>query len=372
MNFYVIGCFICLQIFHLSGVSFATSDASSAKQALLIDLVSGHTLLEKNAHEQMAPSSMTKILTTYMLLDALKHKELKLDSLIHVSENAAKQEGSRMFLVPNKPVSVEDILKGIVVDSGNDASTALAENLGGSESLFAEMMNEKAKELGAKESHFVNASGLPSPKHWSTCWDLAVISKKLIEDFPEEYTKYFALTSFKFNGIQQFNRNRLLKNNFADGIKTGLTSVGKYGIVASAQRNGRRLLLVLNGMETDKEREAEAKRLLSWGFQFFSPIVFFQKGQKIRDVPVWNHGNIPMVSPELIGLSLPKRTLSQTEVEVRYYEPLIAPIKKGQKIGVLIITAPKQNPLEFPLVAGKDLKQLGIMDRVINFLKSFF
>jgi D-alanyl-D-alanine carboxypeptidase (penicillin-binding protein 5/6) len=345
---------------------------SPASHAFLLDVSTGQPLYEKKAYERMPPSSMTKIVTLYLLLDSLAHKDLKLEDKVPVSRHAARQEGSRMFLKPEQDVSVEDLLKGIVVVSGNDACTALSEFMAGSDLAFAEMMNEKAKGLGAKDTHFVNASGLPSPQHWSTCWDLARIAQKTIEDFPQEFKKYYSLKDFSFNGISQPNRNRLLKDHFADGMKTGKTDSGGYGIVASAEREGRRLILVINGLASDATRTEEAKRLLNWGFQFFHPVTFFEKGQKILDVPVWRSHTVPLVALDKIAVSLPRRTLRDVKVKVRYLTPLLTPIQKGQKIGILTLSIPNKNPIEFPLGAGEEVLESGIFGwfkRLFTFFK---
>jgi D-alanyl-D-alanine carboxypeptidase (penicillin-binding protein 5/6) len=333
---------------------------SPAKHALLLDLSTGSVLFEKNATQRMHPSSMTKILTLYLLLETLAQNNIKLTDLIQVSTQASKQTGSRMFLKPQENVAVEDILKGISVLSGNDACFALAERLAGNEALFADMMNEKAKELGATDSHFVNASGLSHPNHWSTCWDLARIGQKTIENFPKEYAKYYAIPEFSFNGITQKNRNGLLKDRFADGLKTGKTDAGKCGIIASSIRHGRRLMLVLNGIETELIREEEARRLLNWGFQFFQPVVFFKKNQKVVDVPLWKGETLALIAPQTIGVSLPRRLLQQVKVTIKYPTPLMRPILKGQKVGILSITVPNQAPMEFPLIAAEEAPETGL------------
>ena len=333
---------------------------SPASHAFLLDLSTGQPLFEKNAHQRMCPSSMTKLMTAYLIFDALARKNLKLEEKVPVSAYAARQEGSRMFLKPEQDVSVADLLKGIIVVSGNDACTAMAEFMSGSEPAFADVMNEQAKALGARDTHFTNASGLPDPQHYSTCQDLATIAKKTIENFPQEYKAYYAIKDFSFNGIHQPNRNRLLKNNFADGMKTGRTDAGGFGLVASAEREGRRLILVINGLKSDGERTEEGKRLLNWGFQFFQPVIFFEKGQKVLDIPVWRSHLVPLVALDKIALSLPRRILHDIKVSVRHYTLLVAPIKKGQKIGVLTVSIPKQAPIEFALVAGENVVEPGI------------
>lgn len=347
-------------------VRFASPLTTPAQAALLIDLSTGEVLYEKNAFQRMHPSSMTKILTVYLVFEALKKGELKLQDTLIVSANAARQGGSKMFLKPEQSVSYEDILKGILALSGNDACTAVAEALAGSEELFASMMNEKAQELGAKDSHFSNASGLPSPQHWSTCYDLAQFACKTLDNFPEEYKRYYNLQSFTSNGITQPNRNVLLRKGYADGMKTGYTQLGKYGIVASSERKGRRLLLVINGLETEAKRNAEAIRLLNWGFQFFQGVTFFKEGQKVLDIPVWKRGTLPLVAEKKIALSIPMRLVPKMTVTVRYYGPLTPPIQKGQRLGMLVVTLPQHPPLEFPLVAGEAVEKPGIIGYILR------
>lgn len=335
-----------------------------AAQALLIDLSTGQTLMEKNAHQRMAPSSMTKILTAYLLLEAVKNGELKLSDQISVSAHAAKKEGTKMFLIPNQLVSIEDLLKGIIVLSGNDACTAFAEHMSGSEEAFAQVMNDKARDFGLKESHFVNASGLPDKDHYSTCHDLAEIAIKTLENFPDEYKKYYALSSFSFNNITQPSKNTLLKSGFLDGVKTGQTEAGKFGMVASGVREGRRLLLVVNGIPTAQQRAEEVRRLMNWGFSFFDSVVLFPKGKVVVSVPTWGGESVNLVAAQTIGLSLPKRILRKSKVFLRYYSPLVAPLKKGQKLGILSIQPPQGNPIEFNLVAEKDMDRVGVLEKI--------
>jgi D-alanyl-D-alanine carboxypeptidase (penicillin-binding protein 5/6) len=339
-----------------------------AAQALLLDLSTGQTLMEKNAHQRMAPSSMTKILTAYVLLEAVKNGELKLSDEISVSAHAAKKEGTKMFLIPNQLVNIEDLLKGIIVLSGNDACTAFAEHMSGSEEAFAQMMNEKAKEWGLKESHFMNASGLPDKDHYSTCHDLAEIAIKTLESFPDEYKKYYSLSSFSFNKITQPSKNTLLKSGFLDGVKTGQTEAGKFGMVASAVREGRRLLLVVNGVPTAQQRAEEVRRLMNWGFSFFESVVLFRKGDVVVSIPTWGGDPVNLVASQTIGLSLPKRVLRKSKIVLRYYSPLVAPIKKGQKLGVLWVQLPQGDPMEFNLVAEKDIDRTGMIQKILSWI----
>ncbi len=328
-----------------------------AAQCLLIDLSTHSVLLEKNAEEPMAPSSMTKIMTVYLVLKAIANKSLTWSEKIYVSENAARKPGSRMFIKPGEMVSVQDLVMGIVVTSGNDACTAIAEFLGGSEEGFAELMNAEAKKLGMNNSHFVNASGLPADHHTSTCKDLAIVAERTILDFPKEYGQFYKVMSFQYNGITQPNRNILLKDGFADGIKTGMTDAGKYGIVVSAKRPGkpeRRLLLVLNGVENAALRLAEARRLLNWGFQRFDSLVI-EKGKLIANVALWKGGSVGLVTSTAVAITLPKGSLQRAKIVARYYDQLARPIVKDKKLGMLIVDIPGQPTIQVPLVAEQDV-----------------
>ena len=332
------------------------------RYAYLKDLSTQCVLLDKGADESMAPSSMTKIVTVYLMLQALAQKSLDWSDMIYVSKNAATRPGSRMFIKPEESIRVIDLLKGIVVTSGNDACTAIAEHLGGSEEGFAELMNTLALNIGMNHSHFVNASGLPDAGHYSTCKDLAIIAERTIKDFPKEYSDFYKLTSFKFNGIQQPNRNDLLKGGFADGMKTGMTDAGKYGIVATAVRPGyppRRLLLVLNGVASSSLRAAEARRLLNWGFQRFESLVV-PKGRHMATLSLWKEGSVNLVTESDWAVTLPKGTLHRAKMMARYHQPLTAPIVKGQKLGELVIHIDELAPMVMPLVAEKDVPAPGL------------
>lgn len=345
--------------------------AVQANQAYLIDLSTRAVLLEKNSDQSMAPSSMTKIVTVYLIFQALAQKSLDWSEGIYVSENAAKKPGSRMFIKAGESVKVEDLLKGIVVTSGNDACTAVAEFLGGSEEGFSEMMNALAANIGMNDSHFSNASGLPGENHYSTCKDLAKIAEQTLVDFPKEYAKFYKMTSFKYNGIAQPNRNGLLKNGFADGMKTGMTDAGKYGIVASMKCPGhpeRRLLLVLNGVKTSNLREAEARRLLNWGSQRFESLIV-EKGRVMATLPLWKEGSVGLATQSRLAVTLPKGSLRRATIVVRYHQPMTPPIQKNQRLGVLVIEIPGQKTIEMPLVAEKDALAPGIWDWIMGWFK---
>ncbi|BDB96433.1 D-alanyl-D-alanine carboxypeptidase family protein [Candidatus Hydrogenosomobacter endosymbioticus] len=339
---------------------------SVAGQVFMLDLSTSSVLFEKNANSKMPPSSMTKILTAYLLLEAIKNGDIALEDDFIVSEEAAKQPGTSMFLKSGQSVKVIDLLKGIVVSSANDACVVVSEILGGSEKAFADLMNNKAKELGALNSNFVNASGLPDSAHYSTCRDLAMISRRLINDFSGEYARYFSMQEFSFNGIKQRNRNMLLKNGFLDGVKTGKTDLAKCGMVASSVRGGRRLLLVVNGIENESKRAQEVSRLMNYGFSCFLPIVVFEKGAEIEMIPVWRGDHMAAVSQSKISFSIPKRLKNQIKVRIKYLAPLVPPISKGQKIGNLTVTIPGAEDREFPIIASEDARENGVMSWIMH------
>lgn len=328
---------------------------TSAEYALLIDLSTDSVLFEKNADKKMYPSSMTKILTAYMIFDALKHGLLQMGNSFVVSEYAAKREGSAMLLETGKSIPLSDLILGVIVSSGNDACSVVAEGMAGSEPAFATQMTEKARELGASHSNFVNASGLPDENHFTTCYDLAAISKRLLSDFPDEYKKYFGLSEFMFGKIHHKSMAKpLLSAGIADGIKTGKTEIAKYGMVASSKRGDRRLLLVVNGMETAIKRINEVKNLLEFGFSSFKTVSVFEKGAEVIKIPVWHAREIAGVVCEKVAVSLPINVRGDVTVFAKYLSPMIPPVKKGQRIGKIIMSA-NGFKKEFDIVAKEDV-----------------
>jgi D-alanyl-D-alanine carboxypeptidase (penicillin-binding protein 5/6) len=336
-----------------------------APHALILDTKSGHLLLTKHHLAPMAPSSMTKILTVYIVLQALKDQELSLLDAVPVSRYAAAQEGTRMFLIPDQSAGVEALLKGMIVSSGNDACVAIAEHLAGTVQGFAQRMNQVSQELGCQMSHWTNPSGLPDPKHYSCCMDLAKIAWRTIRDFPDMYKKYYALKEFSFNKINQVNRNSLLKSGLVDGLKTGYTQEGGYGIVASAIRGDRRLIVVINKLADTQSRHEQAQMLFNWGFQNCVPVTLFRKGQVVHTLPLWPTGQVQMIAPQDICLSLPRRLLILSTVRIRWIQPLKTPVHKDQVIGEVLVSFPdmpgmKSPTLAFPLVAAFDAGAQGV------------
>ena len=343
---------------------------SVAKTALLIDLSTGETFLEKNSQLRTYPSSMTKIMTALMAFEKIKEGTLSLDQEFLISKKAWKMGGSKMFIEVDKKVTVSDLLLGVVVQSGNDASIAIAEGISGSEEIFAIEMNNLAKKIGLSDTNFVNSSGWPNDNHYTTAQDLAKIAIYTLNEHPEFY-KMYGVTEFTYNGIKQDNRNPLLYSfDGADGFKTGHTQAAGYGLVGSAERGGRRLLLVLNGLETSRSRAQEALRLMDWGFNNFQLVEFYKKNEVVIEADTWlgKKEKVKLSSIRDISVSIPKSHLSDMKVEVLVEEPIQTPISQGDKIGTLQISY-QDNQLQFPLISSEDIEQKGFFSRITSALK---
>ncbi|PGH53528.1 D-alanyl-D-alanine carboxypeptidase [Azospirillum palustre] len=350
--------------FTAASVQAATLD-TIAKQAILVDLTSDTVLFEKNADERMAPSSMSKIMTAYMVFEAIKGGRLTLESTLPVSERAWRMQGSKMFVELHNNIKVDDLLKGMIVQSGNDACIVLAEGLAGSEQSFAEQATKRAKELGLKSSNFANATGWPDPNHYMTARDLAILAERLIKDFPEFY-KYDSIREFKYHGITQGNRNPLLYRNMnVDGLKTGHTDAGGYGLTASGEREGRRLLLVVNGLPNMQARADESARLIEWGFREFASYTLYKGGETIEQVPVWlgEQDMVPVTVPQNLSVTMARADRPGMKVSLVSSAPVAAPIKKGDTVGKLVISAPGFPGKEVPVVAAQDVPKAGMFGR---------
>jgi D-alanyl-D-alanine carboxypeptidase (penicillin-binding protein 5/6) len=347
----------------------------AARQVYLVDTATGTVLYAKDADTQMPTSSMSKMMTVYLVFDALKTGKLKMDDMLPVSEHAWKQEGSRMFLNVGQKAKVEDLIRGVIVQSGNDAAVTLAEALGaGSESSFAEMMNTEAKELGMNNSHFMNATGLPDPQHYSTARDLATLAMALQRDFPEHY-HYFSELSFTYNGIAQGNRNPLLYRNMnVDGLKTGHTDIGGFGLTASAIRGGRRMVMVLNGMEDMQARADESAKVLDYGYREYGLYPIAKAGDIMANPAVWlgKKPNVTIAAAQDAVVTLPRSARSGLKAVVSFNQPIEAPVKKGQSIGILTISAPGLETKTIPLVATADVGQVGFFSRLFDKLGLIF
>ena len=336
-----------------------------ARAWLLIDAASGLPLAEKNPDAKVEPASLTKLMTAYLAFSAIKEGRLKPDQELPVSEKAWRAEGSRMFLDPKKPAKVDDLLKGMIVQSGNDACIVLAEAVAGSEESFTHLMNQMAKRLGMTGTHYMNATGLPDPQHYTTARDLSKLANVLIRDFPEQY-KIYAMREFAYNGITQPNRNRLLfMDPSVDGVKTGHTESAGYCLIASAKREQRRLLSVVLGTGSDTARATESQKLLNYGFQFFETARLYPANQAVTSLRIYK-GKGSQVKAGFTGdfyVTVPRGAAKAIQAQLITQQPLLAPVKRGQKLGTLRLTANGQPVGDYPLLALEDIEVAGILGR---------
>ena len=343
----------------------ATID-TAARYAFLKDMTNDTVLLDKNADERMPTSSMSKMMTLYVVFKAIKEGRLKLTDTLPVSEKAWRMQGSKTYVELNNQVSVEDLIRGVAVQSGNDATIVLAEGISGSEEAFAEELNRVAKQIGMTNSNFVNASGWPDPNHYSTARDLALLAERTIKDFPELY-RYYAEKEFTYHKIKQGNRNPLLyKKIGADGLKTGHTEQAGYGLTASAERNGRRLILVVNGLTSINQRSEESERLMEWGYREFAVYTLFKPGEVVDHAPVWmgTVSPLPLVFPDGLNVTMNRQERQGLQVKLVVEQPIPAPVKKGNPVGKVVITAPGFAGKETPIYAGADSERAGIVGRL--------
>ncbi len=339
---------------------------TQATHAFVIEAETGTVLLDKAADEHMPPASMSKIMTAYVVFDMLKQGRAKLDDELPVSERAWRLQGSKMFVPIGGRIKIDDLLKGVIIQSGNDACLVLAEGLAGSEEAFVEIMNQKAKEIGIKDSHFANVDGLPSPDHWMTARDLATLSIRTIQDFPEYY-HYYSEMGYEYNNIKQGNRNPLLyKGVGADGLKTGHTEEAGYSLTAAVKRDDRRIILVLGGLPTMKARAQESERLIDWAFREFNNYKLFAAGDKVEDAEVWlgSDPKVPLTVANDLVVTLPRKSRKDMKVTADYDRPIPAPVKKGQAVGKLVVIAPDVPPTEVALVTGADVDRMDPLGRI--------
>jgi serine-type D-Ala-D-Ala carboxypeptidase (penicillin-binding protein 5/6) len=339
---------------------------TKAQVALVVDDGTGMVLLDKNSHTPIPPASMSKLMTLYMLFEAIRDGRVSNDTEFLVTPHAQSMEGSRMFVEAGTKVRVADLIQGIIVQSGNDACVVVAEGLAGSEPTFAEQMTKRGQELGMTQSRFANASGLPDPDHVMSARDLVILARRIIDDFPEEY-KFFSETEYTWNGIKQHNRNPLLELGLGvDGLKTGHTAEAGYGLVGSAQQNGQRVLFMVGGLASEKERAAETQALVKWAFGAFDPIRFFAAGDTVTEAEVWLGAakTVPVVAPADLRMLVPREERSGVKAQVVYQGPIEAPIAKGQKLATLEVAVPGHDDVSFDLVAGAGLPRGGLLTRL--------
>ncbi|MBT5428794.1 MAG: D-alanyl-D-alanine carboxypeptidase [Rhodospirillaceae bacterium] len=336
------------------------------KQIILYDMSTDTVLLEKNADMLMSPSSMSKIMTIYKVFEKLKDGDLSLNDKFKVSEKAWRKGGSKMFVKLNSRVKVEDLIRGVIVQSGNDATIVIAEGLSGTEGFFADELNKTAKELGMLNSHFTNASGWPDPNHQTTARDLTKLAISTIQDFPEFY-HYYEEKTFSFNNIRQNNRNpALFKDLGADGLKTGYTKAGGYGVTVSAVKGDRRLVLVINGLKSKRLRTNETERVLDWGFRNFRNYKLFDAGETVADGAVWmgDEDKIPLITEKKIVMTLSRKQRRNMKVKVLLSTPIPAPVSKGLRLGSLQIDIPGRKPLIHPIVSAGSVAKLSFLSKL--------
>jgi D-alanyl-D-alanine carboxypeptidase (penicillin-binding protein 5/6) len=358
-------------------VAFADAPRPPAVDAhawLLIDASSGQPIASRNPDERIEPASLTKLMTAYVAFAALKSNALALSQRVPVSERAWRAGGSRMFIEPRKPVTVEELLHGMVVQSGNDACIALAEAVAGSEEAFTERMNREAQRLGMKNTHFTNSSGLPEAAHYSTASDLALLAGALIRDYPEYY-KLYSEREYRYNNITQQNRNRLLwLDPNVDGLKTGYTESAGYCLIASAKRGPRRLLSVVLGAGSDRLRAQDSQTLLNFGFLSYDGVRLFEKGQPISTLSVWK-GRSPALraGPATdLFVTVPKGTADKLKAELVSQQPLLAPLAAGQRVGTLRVLYEDKPLAEYPVVALESVAVAGFFGRAWDSVRLWF
>jgi D-alanyl-D-alanine carboxypeptidase (penicillin-binding protein 5/6) len=352
-----------------AGAAPAAALETKAREAVVMDFNTGTVLFEKNAREPMPPASMTKIMTAYILFDRLKNGDLSMDDKFVVSEKAWRKGGSKMFVEVGKEITVENLLQGMIVQSGNDASIVLAEGVAGSEEAFADVMDDYAQKLDMPATNFENATGWPDEDHRTSALGLARLARALISDFPEYYDRFYDQLEYTWNDIRQYNRNPLLRRNMGvDGLKTGYTRNAGYGLTASAERDGRRVISVVNGLERPSGRENESARLIEWAFREFRNVELFAEGETVEQADVWlgSQPRVPLVTDQRLEMTLPADATDSMTVTVKYEAPIPAPIEAGEQLATLTIEAPDIETRTIPLKAGETVTQLGPFGRIVS------
>jgi len=348
--------------------------AIAAKSYLLLDYHSQQTLASVKADERFEPASLTKLMTAYLTFSALKQKKIESTQAVPVSDRAWRAEGSRMFIEPRKPVTVNELIHGMIIQSGNDACVALAELIAGSEEVFAQMMTKEAQRLGMKNTSFMNATGLPGPQHFSTAYDLALLASAIIRDFPE-YHPLYSMKEYRYNNITQANRNRLLWSDpTVDGMKTGYTENAGYCLITSAKRGERRLLSVVLGTASEGARATESQKLLNYGFQNYDSVKLYEAGQAVASVPVWK-GTFNSVKAGFINemyVSIPKGQVDKLKAQLESQQPLMAPLAAGQRLGAMKLTLDGKPYAEIPVLALEAVPLTGVFGRGWDALRLLF
>lgn len=347
----------------------------AAKSWLLLEVGSGQVLTAEKPDERIEPASLTKLMTAYLTFAAVKQKTIAPNQAVPISKKAWQTGGSKMFVRVDTQVPVEELTKGMIVQSGNDACIALAEAIAGSEENFAQMMNREAQRLGMKNTHFTNATGLPDPQHYTTARDLSILTAALIRDFPEDYAKFYSMKEYRYNNITQPNRNRLLWiDPTVDGVKTGHTEAAGYCLISSAKRGPRRLLSVVLGTNADATRASESLKLLNWGFQFYEAVQLYGANQPVSSMRVWKGAENTLKAgfTQDFIVAVPKGYANKVEAQFISQQPLIAPVAQGQKVGTVKVTIDGKPYGDYPVVALENVPVAGFFGRLWDTIRLWF
>ena len=364
---------LLLPFFFLGICAHSAPISTKAKYAIVIDYDTEAILFEKDAYEKIYPASMSKLMTLYVLFDELSKGTLDLDTEFFVSKKAWKKGGSKMFVEPETKIKIKELLKGIIVQSGNDACIVVAEGISGDEEAFSDLMNEKAREMGLKGSNFTNSTGWPDENHYMTPYDVAILSKKIIEDFPN-FFKMFKDKEYTFNNIKQNNRNPLLYSyKYADGLKTGYTEESGFSLAATAKKANRRLIAVLSGMENNKERRDETTKVIEWAFREYTNVNLFKANEPIVEADVWlgNKAIVDLITKYDVEFTIPKKNLKTYTAKVLYNSPIEAPINKDSIYGKLVVSNTINGQIEYQLYANEVIKKAGVFKKLSSAISYF-
>lgn len=366
---YLIALFLSLPLMNAqAALPVPAAPNIDATGLLLVDMHSDRILVEKNADQRLEPASITKIMTAHVVFHELEKGDLKLDDMVSVSEKAWKTEGSRMFIEVNTKVSVDELLKGLIIQSGNDAAVALAEHVAGSEEAFANLMNEHAAQLGMDGTHYVNSTGLPDPYHYTTARDIVKVTEATIHDYPEFY-KLYAVKEYTYNDIRQHNRNNLLwRDSSVDGVKTGHTESAGYCLVSSAERDGMRLIAVVMGTDSKKARIKESTALLNYGFRFFETHRLYGAGQALAQARIWKgeRENLALGLDDDLFVTIPRRQYDKLQARTEIKPTIEAPVNKGQALGEVIVELSGTEVTRMPLRALADMPEGGLWNLMVD------
>jgi len=363
---------LSITAFSIQAADIPPPPSLAVKSYVLRDFNSNEIVAQQGGTDRVEPASLTKLMTAYLSFKALKNGHLQLTQTLPVSVKAWKVEGSKMFVEPNKPVTVDELLHGMIIQSGNDASIALAEGIAVTEEAFADLMNKEAARLGMKNTHYMNATGLPDLQHYTTAFDLSILASSLVHDFPAEYKRLYANKEYTYNKITQPNRNRLLwLDPYVDGMKTGHTASAGYCLISSAKRGDTRLISVILGAPSDSARATESQKLLNYGFQFYESHLVYKAGTNISTLKVWKGSENTLSATVASDLSivLPKGEYARVKARITTRQPLLAPVSKGQDVGTIQFTLDDKVIAERKLVAAKEITIAGIFGRMWDSIK---